>query len=180
MSEITDHVLNHLTNLVAEARQRLDEANATHAEAAAEVNRLKGRIEQCQARQSEITRKRLGGEIDPSETAEFAAIGGDINVLVELLGDASVEAAATSPVEARSRLARAENELRSHIAEAEFQAVVQHAREVEKAYITCLNAVWDAAKQRGQVRTFGEAYALDPTISNLVRYNNFFGLGARP
>lgn len=180
MNKITDHALNHMTNLVAEARQQLDEANAAHAEAAAEVNRLKGRIEQCQAHQSEITRKRLDGEIDPSEAAEFAALGGDINVLLELLADANLKATATNPVEARNRLARAEDELRRHVAEAEFQAVVQHAREVEMAYITCLNAVWDAAKQRGQVRTFGEAYALDPTITNLVRYNNFFGLGARP
>lgn len=71
---------------------------------------------------------------------------------------------------------RAEAELTEHQEQAAFNATVERAREVEGAYLQALRQVWDAARDRGHARTFGEAYAIDKTIMSLCRLNSFTGL----
>jgi len=167
----------HLIERVAAARLALDEANATHAAACAKVTNLERRIRDAEARQSEITNRRLAGESTADETNEFAALNGDLGVLRKLLREAQAAANATDPAEARGALARAEADLREHQQQAEFDAVVEHARHAEAVYIEMLRRVWDAAGQRGiRRRTFGEVFKIAEPLMNLCRLNSWTGL----
>jgi chromosome segregation ATPase len=173
-------MLEHLIQNVAEARLALDTASANHARHMDEVSRLRARFDDCKTRQDAITRKRLAGESTPAEASEYVALNGDLGVLSELLAEAHTRAAASDPAQARAALARAESDLRGGQEQAEFDAVIQHAREAEQVYIACLRSVWEAAQQRGRTRTFGETFAIAEPIVNLCRHNNFAGLRVRP
>ena len=164
-------MIEHMIEAAAAAQVELDEAQAVHAKDCAEVARLAGRIEQCQARQAEITAKRLLGKSTPEEAAEFAALGGDIDVLAGLLADAKASAAASRPDRLRSALAHAQSALVQAQAQAEFALLVEHAREVERAYVDALDRVWKAALENGHRRTFGEAFSIDPAIMTVCRQN---------
>jgi hypothetical protein len=173
-------MIEHLIQLAAAARLELDEATAAHAHDAAEVERLTARIEQCRNRQREITDKRLAGTATEQETAEFAALNGDIEVLTGLLAEARDCARASEPQRQRAALSRAENELAAATREAEHTAMIEHAREVEQAYIGALQRVWDSAQAKGGARTFGEAFKIAEPVMNLCRFNHWYGLGVRP
>jgi len=165
--------LGHMIEIVAAARVQLDEAVAVHANDAAEVSRLAGRVEQCHARQNEITRRRLDGQADEKDTAEFAALAGDLTVLADLLAEAQARANASRPDAARSALAHAESALKDAQSQAELDAIIEHAREVEEVYIAILDRVWRAARARGHRRTFGEAFDIHPTIMAACRQNHW-------
>lgn len=172
-------MLDHLIETVTAAQLALDESAAAHAEHCEEAQRLLGRIEKCRARQSEITRRRIAGEVHPQETAEYAALDGDVTMLNELHAEAKAKADATRPEQTRAALARAKGELEEYQQEAAFLRVVEHARAAEQVYLQCLYAVEHAAKERGGFRTFGEAFQIDSTIRNLCRWNAFTGLELR-
>jgi len=163
--------LDHMIESVASARVALDEANAIHANDTAEVTRLAGRIQQCRTRQGEITSRRLAGQADEKEAAEYAALNGDLDVLRGLLAEAQTRANQSRPDTARAALAHAESELRDAQVQAEFDALVEHAREVERAYIAALGRVWNAARARGHRRTFGEVYSIAQPIMAACRQN---------
>lgn len=168
----------HLIEVAAAARVALDEADAAHCHDLEEVKRLDARIEQCTARQTEITMRRLAGTSTESETAEYAALAGDVGVLNTLLEEARACALASMPKReaAALALAHAEAELQEYQSQAAFEAVVEHARAAERVYVQCLHAVWTAARERGHVRTFGEAYEIDNSIMSLCRWNSWNGL----
>ena len=168
---------DHLIEVVAAARLALDEATADHAEACREAAALLGRIGQCQARQGEITRRRLAGEHSQDEANEYAALSGDLAVLRELHGEAQARAEASRPERQRAALARVEADLLEYQRRAAFEQVKEHARAAEQVYMQCLRAVWEAAQQQDRrPRTFGEVFRIDQVIMNLCRFNSFQGL----
>jgi hypothetical protein len=166
-------LIDHLIETVASARVTLDEASAIHKRDTEEVDRLAARAEQCRARQREITGHRLADKSTSDETAEYAALSGDIPVLNELLAEAAAHAKASDPIAQRAAFKRAESELSTAQEQAAFDAVVEHTRAVERAYIECLRTVWQAAQTRGHQRTFGDVYRIDSAIMNLCRLNSF-------
>jgi len=168
-------MIDHLIQLVAAAHVAEAEANAAHANDAAEVDRLAARVEQCQARKSAITARRLAGQSTPEEAAEFAALGGDLDVLADLLGQARASANASRPDAARAALARAEAELQQAREQAAFDAVVERAREIERVYIAALDKVWLASRARGSTKTFGQIYDIAPAIRDVCRLNYWAG-----
>jgi len=161
----------HMIELVASARQELAEAQTIHAQDAAEVARLSDRINDCRDRQAAITGRRLSGKSTPEDAAEYAALSGDISVLDGLLADARATAAASSPERQRSALAHAESALKDAQAQAEFDLIVAHAREVEAAYVAALDRVWREARALGHKRTFGECYSIAEPIMAACRQN---------
>jgi cob(I)alamin adenosyltransferase len=172
-------MIDFVTTAVANARLALDTAATAHARDLDEVNRLAARIERCNTAQTAITSRRLAGTSSDADAAEFAALAGDINTLNALLAEAQSKATASQPTQERADLARAENDLLAHRAEVIMAAAIAHTREIERAYVECLRAVWVEAQARG-VRTPGDAYTIAPEIRNLVRYNSWGGLtGAR-
>lgn len=170
-------MIEHLTENVARARLALDEASLAHTAATEKLNALQQRIRDVEARRAAITQCRLAGESTADEANEFVALGGDLDVLRELAADAKLAVDRAVPAEQRNQLARAEGELQDAQHQAEFDAIVAHAQAAEQVYLECLRQVWAAAQERGHLRTFGEAFKIDGTIQNLVRYNSFFGLG---
>lgn len=172
-------IVDHHARSIARARLALEEAQAVHTAAIAEVGRLQQRVTDCESRRSEITQRRLAGESNADEATEFVALAGDLDVLRELLADAQAKADQLFPGEQRNALARAEAALQEHQQQAEFDALIERTREVEAAYVEALGRVWEAARARGHVRTFGEVFPLHQTVLNIARHNSFFGLGGR-
>lgn len=172
-------IIDHHARAIARARLDLEEAQAVHTAAVAEVGRLQQRIADCEARRAAITSRRLAGESNADEASEFVALAGDLDVLRELLADAQAKADQLFPGEQRNAVARAEAALQEHQRQAEFDALIERTREVEAAYVQALGRVWEAARERGHVRTFGEVFHLHQTVLNLARHNSFFGLGGR-
>ncbi|MDR2991915.1 MAG: hypothetical protein LBU72_08350 [Burkholderiaceae bacterium] len=164
-------MINNLIENVASARLALDEALAVHERDTAEVTRLAARIEHVRARQTEITHARLAGESDEDQTVEYSVLGGDLAVLNDLLAEATARAKASAPDAQRTALARAEATLREAQHKAEFAAIVEHTREVERVYIECLRRVWDTARARGNARTFGEVFQIAEPIMVACRLN---------
>ncbi|HOB66625.1 hypothetical protein [Ottowia sp.] len=172
-------IIDHHARSIARARLALEEAQAVHTAAVGEVGRLQQRIADCESRRSEITHRRLAGESSEAEATEFVALAGDLDVLRELLADAQAKADQLFPGEQRNALARAEAALQEHQQQAEFDALIERTREVEAAYVQALGQVWEAVRERGHVRTFGEVFPLHQTLLNLARFNSFTGLGVR-
>jgi beta-phosphoglucomutase-like phosphatase (HAD superfamily) len=167
---------DHLIDAVAAAGLALAEAAAVHERDTEEAARLHGRIEQCAARQAEITARRLTGKSTAEETAEYAALNGDIAVLNDLHREAQARAMASNPQHEAAALANAQFALEEHKEQAAFENVVEHARAAERVYVQCLHAVWMAALERGNLRTFGDAFQIDSSIMNLCRLNSWGGL----
>lgn len=176
---MNDTAIDSYVNNIAHAQLALDEAQAAYVDAVGERDRLKARITDCETRRAVITQRRLAGESSQDEANEFAALAGDVTVLRELFNDAQAKVNSLDPSAQRNALAQAQTELLAHQKQIEFDAIVARAREVEAIYVRCMNAVWEASTKRGHRRTFGEVYQIDQTVSNLVRYNSFYGLGGR-
>ena len=167
-----EQIVANYVRIVAGDRVTLEEGEAAQREAVDHAKGLQDRVEDSEARRAAITRRRLGGESSGAETAEYAALGGDLEVLRELLTDARKHAQAEDQrvEDARGQLTHDERELQRAQAFLEFQAVVEHAKVVEDAYRRCLRAVWDAARKTGHQRTFAEAFQIDAEIQSIVRF----------
>lgn len=119
----------------------------------------------------------MAGESNPEEANEYAALGGDLDVLRELLADQQAVTDESFPGEQRNALARAEADLARAQHDAEFEAIVEHARQVERAYVECLRTVWETSRAQGRPgRTPQSVFPLDPVIMNLARLNSWIGL----
>ena len=163
---------------VAAARLSLQEAEHTLKLAQDTIKTLQGRISDRVKRQADITAKRLNGKENKEDAAEFALLDGDLRSLRELERQAREVLAESTTDKQRNALAQAENELQAAQGHAKFEAVAQRVRELEAAYVQCLRALWAAAGDAGMTRgkTFGDVFAVDPTVMALCRYNNFQGL----
>lgn len=126
-----------------DAKLELAGAEKAHTDAAQRVQTLQGRIEAIQARQTEITQRRLNGEVLEAETNELAASNHDLDALTVMVEKArSEEAGALHDLEsARAKLATVESEWARHQSEQTIAALVSRAKELEGRLVQCLGEI---------------------------------------
>lgn len=140
------------TEVIAEARRALADAEGKYQAATDKVRQIRDRIEWTTAKRAEITQRRLAGEATDHETAEFAALGADLEVLERMRGEAEVAAKALEPTEARARLAAAEQQHQRELNDAEAQVLAKKAAELDAALCRCVAEIHRRGKGMGRTQ----------------------------
>lgn len=136
---------------VARARRLSNEATTAHQAAVNKEQSIRGRIAESQARQSEITAKRLDDTATADETAEFAALAGDVEALHAMLTAAEQSIIAADPREAQNALRAAENAHQREQDEAALAALNEQAVRLEDALLSCVSEMHDIGRKLGRV-----------------------------
>lgn len=127
-------------NFVAAARRIAAAASTAHQSAVDNAQAIRNRIEAAQVRQAEITALRLAG--NTTDSSEYAALGGDIAALKEMLQSAVQAIEAADPREAQNKLRAAEAEHLREQNELAFDALAERAGKLELALLACLTDLY--------------------------------------
>lgn len=131
-------------------RQHQD-AVMTHAAAKAKSDNIKTRVDDTAQRMATITQKRIDGNATDQETAEFAALQGDLELLKKMqvaakdatqIAADTVHAAYVAHQEAENIQTRIQNE-------AEYQALLAKTREIEAVFCRAIRLTALAGKKIG-------------------------------
>lgn len=127
---------------LAEARRLAADATAAHEAARSKAQSIRNRIAEAKARQTEITALRLAGTASEADTAEFAALGGDICGLqaMRIAADQAVVASHPEPANNRVRAAEAEHARAQN--EIAFDLLAAQAEKLELALLGCLGDLY--------------------------------------
>lgn len=142
---------------LAAAQLALQQADAAHAEAAARLDNLDGRIADARRRIDDITRRRLAGEASESDTAELHALGYDVAALQAMRQEAGDDAARlqTALEAARASVAAAEADWHQHQATERLRALTARAQDLEGVLVACLTEIVSAALAAGHQSLMG-------------------------
>ena len=128
--------------LVAAARRIAEDASTAHLTAVAKAQSIRDRIAASQARQAEITLLRLAGSVSEADTAEYAALGGDIGGLRAMLIAAEQAVVETHPEQAQTRLRAVEAEHIREQNELAFDLLAAQALKLEEALLACVTDLY--------------------------------------
>lgn len=158
-----------MTDQLAQARAELAAAEAAHNDARARVTQIEQRINDIQRRQREITATRLEGESSPAEAAEFAALAGDLETLSGMLTKARQEADALRPDAARNRFALAQQQADRELAQAEMDALIQKAAQLDQALCRCIGMIHTIGRQRFQHVALSQSWRPSTALDRALR-----------
>lgn len=141
------------TQELAAARRNLDTAQAEHQAAAAKVQAISERIAGATLRQSEITANRINGTSTPAETAEYAALAGDVEALQGMLTAAQADSATKLAAQhaAQEQLSVAEQQHAQEKAREAFDALKARAEMLEAALCGCVAELHAQGQKLGHV-----------------------------
>lgn len=150
---------------LAKARRMHAEAVAAHQAASDKAQAIVERLDGIRARRDAISQNRVSGLVDPAETAEFAALAGDIEVLDKMLVQARAEAAtASEQMHGRTiYYADAEQAHKRELAAVEYEALRQKTQEIEAVFCRAIGMVARAGKQLGH-HTLSQSYKPSDTL----------------
>ena len=128
-----------MLNLAA-ARARVSEAEAVHADAAAEVEELAGKAAAKRDRHSELSRQRISGEAGEGSAAEMYATHEDIGTLERMHETAKSKADALLPAvhDARNALRTSEKQVATIEHRLTAEHLAAHAKALDAALVSCL------------------------------------------
>ena len=138
---------------LAAARRTLDNAKSEHEAAAGKCQSIRARIASATLRQSEITSARINGQSNAADTAEYAALAGDVEALNGILATAEADAAAKLATQhaAQEALARAEQQHAMERTREAFNALKSRAEMLEAALCGCVAALHAEGQKLGNV-----------------------------
>lgn len=136
---------------VALARRLSNEATSAHQAAVNKEQSIRGRIVESQKRQAEITAKRLDGTATAEETAEFAALVGDVEALQVMLTTAEQSIVVADPREAQNALRAAETSHQREQDEMALSALNEQAVRLEDALMNCVAEMHAIGLKLGRV-----------------------------
>jgi len=136
---------------LARVTREHEEASKRHRAALAEAHQVRSRIEAAQARQREITARRVAGESSDEERAEFIMLQHDIEGLEPLLKEAEARAAELLPTREESALQAAHAAVKREHEQATFDALSARLQALEEAFCRCLMETHQAGKRIGHV-----------------------------
>lgn len=165
-SSQTEVFAHHLES----ARQALQEAEAVHAQATANAEALRARLDATQAKRQAITQSRLSGQAKPEDAAEFAALGADADALSVMLEKAESEAEALAPDQARAALANAEAAWQRHQANEVVAAVRERAQVLEARLIQALGDLAKLAIDGGH-QNFRDVWSPSEDLQTIMRHS---------
>ncbi len=156
---------------VASKKLAMQEAEAAHAAAVAEADKLSQRVLSMTTRQSVITSNRItSGVLDQAEAAESLAIEQDLEVLRPMVAEAKNKALACKPDHARIELAKAEKALTNHVAESTHQALRARVAELDRALVTTAKLCYQAGREIGHHNP-RESMTFSDDLKALSNYN---------
>ena len=156
---------------LAAAKLDMEQAEEIYAEALGRAQAVRDRIAAFEARRAEITAHRLAGEAVEAETAEFAALAGDIEALQGLLTESEAAAASLEPIEARNMLAAAESEWQRHLSQNSIQALREQTCKLEALFCKNLSALAHEAQQAGY-QNLNQVWTPSDGLKNAVTRTN--------
>lgn len=157
-----------MSHQLAEAKFQFAEASARHQVALDKALTIDNLIQSAAAKQGEITDRRLAGIATAADTAEFAALVGDLEVLRPMLVEAQSAVRATAPTKAANQLAMAERHAEREVLQAEFDALAEQAAKLDAALCDCVHLL----HQRGQAlgrRMLSQSWRLSERLEKAFR-----------
>lgn len=138
---------------LAAARRTLDTAQAEHEAAAGKCQSIRERIAAASLRQSEITTARINGQSNAADTAEYAALVGDVEALKGILETAEADAAAklATQHDAHDKLRIAEQQHAMERTREAFDALKARAEMLEAALCGCVAELHAHGQKLGHV-----------------------------
>lgn len=158
-------------NLARFERQHAD-AVAAHQAAHDKQTSIDNRLKDIAERMAAITKRRVAGDVDEKETAEYAALQGDSQLLAQMLTTAKAEtklAAETlhASVVAYSDAQNAQTMLEN---EAKFQALAAKTREIEVVFCKAIRLTALAGQAIGH-HVLGQSYRPSEALDRALRMN---------
>jgi hypothetical protein len=155
---------------VATARRIHDDAQTEYQTANGKAQAIRDRIAASTLRQSEITAARINGQASAAETAEYAALAGDVDALKAMLAAAESDAA-TKLGNMHAKREGLEIVERSHATEQTrlaFNALKEKAEKLEDAFCDCVAQLHGQGQKLGHVSL---VMSFRPTqrLGNIVR-----------
>lgn len=141
------------THELAAARRAIDNAVAEHQAAADKAQSIRERISAATLRQSEITANRINGASTPAETAEYAALAGDVEALKGMLAAAEADAAMKLATQhaAQEKQNIAEQQHAQEKTREAFDALKARAEMLEAALCGCVAELHGHGQRLGHV-----------------------------
>lgn len=136
---------------LARVTREHEEATKRHRAALADAQQVRARIEAAQARQREITARRVAGESSDEERAEFIMLQHDIEGLEPLLKEAEARAAELLPTREEAALTAAHAAVKREAEQAAFDALSARLQALEEAFCKCLAQTHEAGRKLGHV-----------------------------
>ena len=136
---------------LARVTREHEEASKRHRAALAEAHQVRSRIEAAQARQREITARRVAGESSDEERAEFIMLQRDIEALEPLAKEAEARAAELQPTREEAALQAARAAVKREAEQATFDALSTRLQALEEAFCRCLAQTHEAGQKIGHV-----------------------------
>lgn len=136
---------------LARAERQHAEAVAEHQAALEKERGISDRLKDAAALQSAITQRRLNGESNDQEAAEFAALNGDVALLQKMLTTAQAGTKLAADKLHACYVAHSEFEA-SHARmqdQAKYEALLAKTREIETLFVKAIRATGLAGKRVG-------------------------------
>ena len=157
---------------IARFERQHQEAVAAHAAALEKQNGIDGRLQDIAARMTAITARRVAGNVDEKEAAEYAALQGDSQLLATMLTAAKAEtklAAETlhASVIAYSDASNAQNMLEN---QAKYEALAAKTREIEVVFCKAIRLTALAGQAIGH-HVLGQSYRPSEALDRALRMN---------
>jgi hypothetical protein len=159
------------TNLSRFERQHQEMA-AAYAVAHEKQTSIDGRLKDIAERMAAITQRRIAGEIDDKETAEYAALQGDSQLLTTMLATAKAETklAGETVHAAYCAFSDAQNAQTILENQAKYEALAAKTREIEVVFCKAIRLTALAGQAIGH-HVLGQSYRPSEALDRALRMN---------
>lgn len=161
---------DHLSRMLAENETSFEAAQASLNAVHETLTAIQQRIAETEEAQRRITEKRLSGAASEADTAEFAALSGDLASLRESLAEAEASAAArrTELQHAEFLLSDARATWQKSLASERLRVLRTRALELEMLLVQCLRELGTEARSAGS--TFVREWVPGADLRSAVIY----------
>ena len=154
---------------LAEARRNFAEADSAYQALKAKARSIEDRIAVARAKQAEITNKRVNGTATDADTAEFAALGADLELLKEMLTEAQAAASAKAPDHERNLLSQAETLHQREQDAVNYEALLQSCQKLDQALCDCIAQTAAFGKRLGHA-SLSQSWRPSDTLHRAISY----------
>lgn len=165
--------VNETAARLASAKLRAEEATDALNEAQNRADALASKVANARARQQAITNARLEGEGTEAETAEFAALSGDIEMLTGMHNEAteSLQPLGRAALAAGNDVLMLTQALERVTAEEKYQAIAARTAEIEALLCKAITLQFEAGQAIGRGPLISNSWRMTSGLDRIVRVN---------
>jgi chromosome segregation ATPase len=158
-------VIEAAARRLATAEHALNEANDRHQAASDHVATIRARIDEAEARRQRYRADLAAGRLDEREAGGLlATVNEDLSDLAGLLREAERHPDLSAPASAQAELDAAQADFERAQKDLQFNALVDHAREIERVFLATLAELHALGTQLGRPRSIQAVYRFTPDL----------------